>query len=313
MATKTVRRSSKPRREVSESSLPVNDKGELDLVEVLKLALTVPGSLSQCYNRFHRYSLLNIIMVWLQTQKMEPMATYNKWKTLDRLVIKGQRALFVNHPKFAPLKDPATGLAIPKKNGKGVEMKVVGFYPKATVFQLSQTDGPELVMPEVPEWDKAQAMKVLDLKEVKFKNADGNVQGYSIDRKFALNPVGAQPFKTMIHEWAHIVCGHTTDEAIKTQYQQHRGVCEFQAEATALLVCRELGVDFNEDDCRGYIQHWLDAEGANGVQHTDYLDESGELLVTNKVVREIFAAADKILLAGRKAHFDKLAEANNEN
>lgn len=298
MTTMTKTRSSKPRREVTESSLPLDENGKLDLVRVLVLALTVPGRLSNCYNKFHRYSFLNMVLVFLQTGKLEPMATFNRWKTLGRTIISGPgSALFVNHPKFAPVTDRATGLPIKKANGK-IEMKVVGFYPKATVFQLFQTDGPELEMPETPEWDKEQAMEHLDITEVTFRKGDGNTQGYSHEREFALNPVAESPFKTMMHEWAHILLGHT---AADYQYAAHQGVAEFQAEAVALLVCRELDVEgFDEANSRGYIQHWLDGDSS------EYVNEHGELAVNDHVVREIFSATDKILLAGRKSHYDQL-------
>lgn len=295
-ATKT-RKSAKPRREVTESALPVHDNGKVDLVAVLVAALTVPGRLSQCYNRFHRYSFLNMLLVYMQTGHMEPMATFRRWLSLDRVVIKGSKALFINHPKFAPERD-ANGQVVKKANGKP-EMKVVGFYPKATVFQLFQTDGPELAMPEVPEWDKEQAMAALDVTEEKFSHGDGNTQGYSIDRRFALNPLAEYPFKTMIHEWAHILLGHTDGG-----YGEHpRDIAEFQAEAVALLVCNELDVEgYDAANSRGYIQNWL------GGKTADYLDENGELAVTDFVVRNIFSVTDKILVAGRKAHYDKLAE-----
>lgn len=299
MTTATKTRRSKPRREVTESNLPLNTAGTLDLVAVLKMALTVPGRISQCYNRFYKYSFLNMVLVLMQTGVLEPIATFKKWKALGRNVISGPgSALFVNHPRFAPRKDPNTGKPI-TKNGK-VEMKFIGAYPKASVFQLFQTDGPDLEMVDLPEWDKTQAMTVLDITETKFRAIDGDVQGYSVDRKFALNPANCEsPFKTMIHEWAHIMSGHTVGG-----YKQHpRDIAEFEAEAVALLVCHELGVEaFDAESSRGYIQGWLQGKTA------DYLDDTGDLLVTDSVVRNIFSVTDRILVAGRKKHYDKLVE-----
>jgi hypothetical protein len=294
--TKT-RRSSKPARNVSESKLPLNAAGTLDLVAVLKMALTVPGRISQCYNKFYRYSFLNMVLVLMQTGKLEPIATFNKWKALDRKVISGPgSALFINHPRFAPLR--VDGKPVVKVNGKA-EMKFIGAYPKASVFQLFQTEGPDLVMADLPDWDKTQAMAELDITEVKFSVLDFNMQGYSKDRTFALNPVCESPFKTMIHEWAHILLGHT-----EGGYKEHpRDIAEFQAEAVALLTCHELDVEaFDASKSRGYIQHWLAGKSA------DYLDGNGDLAVNDAVVRNIFSVTDRILVAGRKAHYDKLVE-----
>jgi antirestriction protein ArdC len=255
--------------------------------------------MSQCYNKFYKYSFLNMVLVLMQTGKLEPVATFKKWVSLGRKVISGPgSALFVNHPRFAPRKDPNTGKPI-VKNGK-VEMKFIGAYPKATVFQLFQTEGPDIEMADLPEWDKAQAMAELDITETKFQHDDGNCQGYSVDRRFALNPANCEsPFKTMVHEWAHILGGHTVGG-----YKEHpRDIAEFLAEAVALLVCHELDVEaFDAASSRGYIQGWLKGKTA------DYLDNNGQLLVTDSVVREIFSITDRILVAGRKKHYDKLVE-----
>lgn len=278
------------RREVSESTLPVRDDGKLDMTAVLEFSLTAPGHISQCYSRFHHYSMLNCMLVMMQTGKLEPIATFNRWKELDRKVTKGSKALFVNHPRFAPDIDQATGQPKRDDNGK-VTMKVVGFAPRATVFQLWQTDGEDLVMPDVPDWNRDNAMKALDVTEVPFSHPNGNTQGYSHDREFAINPVAEYPFKTMIHEWAHILLGHTAEDY---EYHDHRGIAEFQAESVALLVCSDLGVDqFDASASRGYIQNWLSGTDA------EFLTEDGELAVTDTAVRKIFAVVDEILTAGR--------------
>jgi hypothetical protein len=296
--TRKASKPSKGRRDVTKSDLPLHDNGKIDLVAVLQFALTAPGRLSNCYNRFHRYSMLNILLVLMQTGQFEPIATFRKWQSLDRKVISGPgSALWVNHPQFAPLRDH-DGNTILKANGKA-EMKVVGFYPKASVFQLFQTEGPDLPMPTLPSWDRKQAADVLDVTETRFSHHDGNVQGYSVDRKFALNPVAVSPFKTMIHEWAHILLGHTEDHGTKKEHP--RDIREFQAEAVALLVCTELDVEqFDAASSRAYIQGWL--KGST----VDYLDDDGNLAVNDNVVRSIFSVTDKILVAGRKSHYDQL-------
>jgi hypothetical protein len=44
---------------------------------------------------------------------------------------------------------------------------------------------------------------------------NGNLQGYSFDRKFEVSPVAVYPMKTLLHELGHIVLGHTTDCATR--------------------------------------------------------------------------------------------------
>jgi hypothetical protein len=297
----TATKARRPRREVTESNLPLNAAGTLDLVAILVVALTVPGRISNCYNKFYKYSFLNMVLVLMQTGILEPIANFKKWQSLGRTVVSGPgSALFVNHPRFAPRKDPNTGKVI-VKNGKA-EMKFIGAYPKASVWQLFQTDGPDLDLSgeNLPDWDREQAMAELDITEGKFAKINGNISGYSHDRVFALNPANCPaPFKTMIHEWAHILLGHTDGG-----YAEHpRDIAEFQAESVAYLVCHELDVEaFDASYSRGYIQTWL------AGKTTNYLDDNGDLLVTDEIVRNIFSITDRILVAGRKAHYDKLVE-----
>lgn len=292
------------KREIPET-IPTTDN-KPDMPALLTAALTVPGNMSTCYNRFHKYSYLNMLFVYLQTGKLEPMGTYKRWQSLGRQVIKGSKALFVNHPAFAPERD-ANGNPVLDAKGRPA-MRIIGFYPKATVFQLWQTDGPELVMPDLPEWDRTEALTELGITETTFDNADGNTQGYSHGTNLAINPVAANPFKTLVHEIAHIVLGHTSDEGTAAyQHREHRGIAEFQAEATAYLVCKELGVDFDESGSRAYIQSWLDGRADEFVTN----DDGTTTVVDDAVVRAIFSAVDKVLVAGRKRHYSAMAEENN--
>jgi hypothetical protein len=295
----------KPAR-TAEGVLPMHGDEKLDFKAVLLAALTVPGKMSNAYSRFYHYSFLNMVLVYMQTGKLEPVATFKKWVALGRNVVRGQKALFVNHPRPVYKRDEAGNTVL--KDGKPV-IAFTMFIPKATVFQLFQTDGPELQMPETPEWNKDEALKVLDIEEVKFSHSDGNTQGYSVNRTFALNPVAVSPFKTMIHELAHIVLGHTDKESL-AEYQTHRGIKEFQAEAVALLVSRELEVEgFDESASRAYIQNWLGIDRGSVPDQLTWNDEIEDVdLVNDQVVREIFSVTEKILIAGRKRHFEKLAE-----
>jgi antirestriction protein ArdC len=121
---------------------------------------------------------------------------------------------------------------------------------------------------------------------VPFTLLNGNVQGFSVGRELAINPVAADPLRTTLHELGHIVLGHTalTPEAVD-DYREHRGIKEFQAEATAHLALNETGNLTAEaaSHSRGYIQHWLaDERPSDGV------------------IRAVFAATDAILKAGRE-------------
>ena len=245
---------------------------EIQWAELLDHALTVPGNLGNTYSRFHNYSMFNCYLLYLQGVS-EPVAPYKRWLSLGRQVQKGSKARTIMLPLFYKT-----------KNDKGEEVqKLKGFKYKACLFPVSETTGEELPPYEVPGWSPDAALRELDIEEVPFKLIDGNTAGYSFERKLAINPVAPYPLKTMAHELAHIVLGHTQPD-FHQEYAQHRGLAEFQAEATAYLVMNELEQleEMNASESRAYIQNWLRGE------HPD-----------EKAIRKVFGAADTILKAGR--------------
>ena len=141
----------------------------------------------------------------------------------------------------------------------------------------------------MPDWNKATALATLNILEVPFEMIDGNCQGYAKRgvREVAINPVAAMPWKTLFHEVAHHLLGHTAtgDETgvMSDGPTTPKCIKEAEAEATAYLCCATLGLPGMEES-RGYIQHWL-----NGEEFSE------------KSARRVFAAADKILKAGNSS------------
>jgi N-terminal domain of anti-restriction factor ArdC len=268
-------------------------KADIDWTATFVEALNAPGALGNTYCRFYNYSFLNQIRLMMQGC-MEPVATYRRWAELGYQVQKGMKAKVVLAPLIITKRD-STGKPV-LKNGK-TQQVLVGFRESRTVFGFSDTDGDELPEIELPAWDSKLALKTLGIKRDRFKKADGNVQGYSFEdetgKHVAINPAAKYKSKTLLHEMAHIVLGHTSKEQID-EYQTHRGIKEFEAESVAYLVAKELELtDWAPAESRAYINHWLendghDPEGSNGSA----FDE--------KNISRIFAAANKILTAGQQ-------------
>lgn len=245
---------------------------DIDWAALIETALTAPGGVGNTYNRFYNYSFMNQMLLLMQGVQ-EPVATYKRWQSMGRQVLKGSKAKAIVRP-----------LVIEKKNEAGaLESKKVLFKPVKCLFGVSETEGAELPPVEIADWDLPTALDTLDIKEMPFTALDGNTQGYSYERYYAINPVAVAPTKTMFHEVGHIVLGHTSAEQIP-QYATHRGVMEFQAEATAYLSMNELEqlTDDQAYESRGYIQHWL---------QTDRPPDTA--------IRQVFSATDTILKAGR--------------
>jgi hypothetical protein len=287
MATATKSRktaSRKPRAAAKTASR--TEMPEVDMRMLITEALKAPGQMSKTYSRFYDYSFMN--QLWLFVQGVqEPCGPYGFWKTkLGRQVRRGEKAKTVLHPIIISKRDEA-GNPVLDKDGKPVRI-LIGFKPRATVFGYSQTDGDDVEWPEIPEWDLKLALKTLDIKQVAYRLADGNTQGYSIERKFAINPTAVHPWKTTFHELAHIVLGHTSKEE-QAEYKAHRGIREFQAEAVAYLIAHEVELtDWDASESRAYIQTWLKGTGQ-------------EEEVTEAHIKQVFAAVNKILKAGRPA------------
>jgi hypothetical protein len=210
----------------------------------------------------------------------EPVASYSRWKSLGRHVAKGSRAKEVIVPVLIHEAPPEDETLEEKRERVA---KLIGFKVVRAVFALSDTDGPVMPPPPTPGWDLAIALDKLGVREVPFDNTNGNLQGWSQGTEFAINPIAANRNKTIYHELGHILLGHTLPHHFE-EYQTHRGIMEFQAEATAYLVMNELELMDEEtaSHSRGYIRHWL-----------------GEEQPPDQAIRQVFTAADRILRAGR--------------
>lgn len=249
---------------------------EINWQRLIEVALDAPGSLGDVYNRFYDYSFLNQMLLRMQGVA-EPVATYKRWQALGRQVLRGSKAHAIVRPIIANRETPEGD----------TEAALVGFKPINCLFTVSQTDGEPLPPVELPGWDLDTALTTLDIRRSNFELLDGNTQGYSWNREFAINPVAADPVRTTFHEIGHIVLGHTAaapDAAI------HRGEREFQAEATAYLSLNELDRLTPEmaSHSRGYVQHWLREQRPSDL-----------------AIRQVFKATDAILRAGRLATTDR--------
>lgn len=124
-------------------------------------------------------------------------------------------------------------------------------------------------------------MVTLDVQEVPFNDVRGNMMGYAMGSAIALNPLNDMKHKTRFHEMAHVVLGHTVESEMVDEEELSVSVMEAEAESVAYLLCALLDLP-GQAQSRHYIQHWLDGEA-----------------LTEKSVKRIFGAADRIMKAGQ--------------
>lgn len=246
--------------------------------QLLSEAVTKSGKLSNCYEAFHGYSFGNQMLAMFQCEarglSVGPIATFQRWKELGRNVKKGSKAISLCMP--VTIKDKADP-----------EAKKTIFVYKNNWFVLDQTDGAEFVPPALPAFDIDAALQALEIERVPFTHTDGNSQGYAQNRNVAINPVAQHPTRTLFHEIAHVVLGHTLESTSNDSGElTPRDIRELEAEATSYLVSASLGIssETEQSHSRAYIKHWY---------------ESNE--VPEASAKRIFAATDKILKAGRKS------------
>jgi hypothetical protein len=146
-----------------------------------------------------------------------------------------------------------------------------------------ETEGDELPEVTPPDWNPATALVALDIEEVPFEHLDGNIAGYSYERKRAINPVAPDKLKTRFHELGHILLDRTAPGK-HAEYLSHRGIFEFQAEAVAYLAMHELEVEEPDSaaESRAYIQDWLSGATPDDAS-----------------IRAVFVATGQVLKAGR--------------
>lgn len=244
-------------------------------------AVNKPGLIMEAYSAFHNYSIGNQILALVQCHlrglQPGPINTFPKWQALGRVVKRGERALTLCMPITRKQREEESE----------EEHTFTSFAYKPRWFVLSQTQGRELEPTTIPEWDSEKAIAALSIERVAFDKTDGNCQGFARQRQIAINPVAQLPYKTLFHELAHVILGHTTEADFADTETTPRNLREVEAEAVALLCCESLGLE-GADYCRGYIQNWL----YQGVGfNADAIPE--------KSAQKIFRSADQIIRAGR--------------
>ena len=175
-------------------------------------------------SRFHRYSVNNTMLIYMQKPDATLVAGYNKWKDqFDRHVKKGEHGITIIAPtpykkKIEEQKlDPDTKAPILDKDGKIVteekEIEIPMFRP-VKVFDVSQTDGkplPELASSlsgNVPNYEVfMEALRRSAPVPITFEAMAADTDGYfSADHQKIAIRQGMSEVQTVsatVHEIAH--------------------------------------------------------------------------------------------------------------
>ena len=175
-------------------------------------------------SKFHRYSVNNTLLIYMQKPEATLVAGFNKWKNqFERHVKKGEHGITIIAPtpykkKIEEMKrDPDTHAPILDADGKAVmeekEIEIPMFRP-VKVFDVSQTDGkplPELsssLSGTVPHYEAfLEALRRSAPVPIEFEPMAANTDGYfSPDQQRIAIREGMSEVQTVsatVHEIAH--------------------------------------------------------------------------------------------------------------
>ena len=175
-------------------------------------------------SKFHRYSVNNTMLIYMQKPEATLVAGFNKWKNqFERHVKKGEHGITIIAPtpykkKIEEMKrDPDTHAPILDADGKAVmeekEIEIPMFRP-VKVFDVSQTDGkplPELASSlsgTVPHYEAfMEALRRSAPVPIEFEPMAENMDGYfsSEQQRIAIREgmSEVQTVSAAVHETAH--------------------------------------------------------------------------------------------------------------
>ena len=235
-------------------------------------------------SRFHRYSVNNTMLIYMQKPDATLVAGYNKWKNqFERHVKRGEHGITIIAPTPVKKKieeqklDPDTKAPILDAEGKAVmeerEVEIPMFRP-VKVFDVSQTDGKPL--PELASTLSGSVQNYEAFMEALRRSAPvplsvepmaANMDGYfSPDRQRIAIRAGMSEVQTVsaaVHEIAHSKLHNyakAQEEAVRAgdkepPKKKDRNTEEVEAESISYAVCQYYGIQTGENSF-GYIANW---------------------------------------------------------
>lgn len=239
----------------------------------------------QTMSRFHKYSVNNTMLIYMQKPDATLVAGFNKWRDqFERSVKKGEHGIKIIAP--TPFKkkieqeklDPDTKMPLLDADGKVVieekEIKVPMYKP-VTVFDVSQTDGKPLptlasdLAGNVQNYDAfMEALRRSSPVPIAFEDIRDGADGYfhfeeeRISIREGMSEV--QTVSAAIHEITHAKLHNREQECLAAAQSaetadvpksKNRRTEEVEAESVSYAVCAYYGIATGENSF-GYIAAW---------------------------------------------------------
>lgn len=235
-------------------------------------------------SRFHRYSVNNTMLIYMQRPDATHVAGFNKWRDqFGRNVLKGEKGIRIIAPtpykkKVEEIKtDPETNAPVLDADGKAIieEKEIrIPMFKVVSVFDVSQTAGKPLPQLAADLSGNVQQYEVfmealrraspvpIEIKPVA-RDTDGffSIKEQSITIRAGMSEV--QTVCAAVHEIAHAKLHdyeHMTEladdgETILVPGEKSRNTEEVEAESISYAVCQYYGIETGENSF-GYIATW---------------------------------------------------------
>ena len=235
-------------------------------------------------SRFHRYSVNNTMLIYMQRPDATHVAGFNKWRDqFGRNVLKGEKGIRIIAPtpykkKVEEIKtDPETNAPVLDADGKAIieEKEIrIPMFKVVSVFDVSQTSGKPLPQLAADLSGNVQQYEVfmealrraspvpIEIKPVA-RDTDGffSIKAQSITIRAGMSEV--QTVCAAVHEIAHANLHdyeHMTEladdgETILVPGEKSRNTEEVEAESISYAVCQYYGIETGENSF-GYIATW---------------------------------------------------------
>ena len=264
-------------------------------------------------SRFHRYSVNNTMLIYMQRPDATHVAGFNKWRDqFGRNVLKGEKGIRIIAPtpykkKVEEIKtDPETNAPVLDADGKAIieEKEIrIPMFKVVSVFDVSQTSGKPLPQLAADLSGNVQQYEVfmealrraspvpIEIKPVAH-DTDGffSIKAQSITIRAGMSEV--QTVCAAVHEIAHAKLHdyeHMTEladdgETILVPGEKSRNTEEVEAESISYAVCQYYGIETGENSF-GYIATWS--------QGKELKELRASLETINKTASELITDIDR--------------------
>ncbi len=236
-------------------------------------------------SRFHRYSVSNTMLIYMQKPDATLVAGFNKWRDqFSRNVMRGEKGIKIIAP--TPFKkkieeeklDPGTKIPMLDADGRVImeekEIKI-SMYKVVSVFDVSQTDGKPLptlandLTGNVKQYEIfIEALRRSSPVPFAFWGMESSTDGYfsEKDQRIAIRSgmSEVQTVSAAVHEITHAtlhnyeqarLAAAQGDETAEPPKPKDRHTEEVEAESVSYAVCKYYGIQTSENSF-GYIASW---------------------------------------------------------